>query len=1336
MKKFIVFIILSLLVLLYWYWQGVQAQILSEYIISRYGLKYDDFTYGRPYQRTNAYGFEFIGNTLIIPGAHPVIYKVYENGTIEKLLGNYEYGWFIAGNSITARVNNGITDIAYSNDYNTIFFANGFYHFIYAYDMTNNSVYSFSGRFNTSGNVRGIGENARYNQCRYIDLKGNTLYVSDMNNHIIVGVYIPTRESYVIAGIPGSAGYVDGFGLTTTVKINSPRGLVVDSSGNTIFFVDGNNKVRGINLSDNYCYTIASVNNNSHGLAYNETANIIYVISPDSRSVQKVQLPAGTVSTLIGGTFGDNYTNDPVPFNSVKLKNPYGLLYKNGYLWIGDTDNNIIKKADLTNSTVARFMGISAYWNEADAILNSKVPIFSAGVDVWNNTIIVSIGSTIRKIYPNGIIKPVAGWLDEWGSVDGVYGSSRLGGAIGGVVLGDYYYFYDLGTIKRLNILNDTVETVAGVFNQFGCVDGLTTTVRFQSQIRSLQTDGTYIYIVDRLCHCIRKLDPITKEVITVVGQLNNAGDVDGVGLTTVVKLNSPQAMSFDPGNTLHAYLYQSAGQRKFIDFVGNSVGTYGGTNCGNCSDIWMLQSWRHPDVTGNSLWTIYNSPADAVVKYYKDSSGQLFTFINAAKPANLGWVGEIDGNTYTATSSYWIYNFKWIDKFKSFISDLGSAIRKIQIENVIEGTPTITMTPSNIITPTFTMTLTNTLTLTFTMTSTNTLTPTNTPCVNLNSIDSYFIASDTNPSFNSIGLGYNPTVVGNITWTFNPTPPNNGTYAITGFSPNSYIKFSNELCSALSNALSGGIHFYWYITQAASNQSPIQWNSSTLGGNMGLGLSPSRQLWLTYVSGIGTSLTAVSEVPLNQWNEFLLEWDKSGNLYFYLNGVLKYRGYFVIGSKRMGTITNLILGGMWYNGSTIGNPASGYICQLHFLKDGAPISPPLIDNCQSTLIPTITPYKTYKLTPTPVASFPTVCGTPFPKVWTPVPSPILTPNATENIVLLTEPCLTYHPVDKKYHLLVSEENNPLQKYRIVLYTTNQLDPITGGNWTRQGVIVGDGVAGISKAVSCGEVYMGNGKTRIYFKNGATGNIDRADSYDNGYTYSLTATAISLSSMAPYSLYVGQYVSYYNPGIVKVGNNEWIALVELQVSSNFGPCSMYPNYYSWIFRSTDNGDTFYPYSPVSLQEIMFNLNMCNIWSHNRNLQKIGDFYHEWLGIGWSGPIHHTRSYDLFNWQFDNDYSISLAPPYSNWAPGGWNQIGDSGGVVECNNRSYIAFAVQMQDGSKGVIGLASYNGSLLSYEYCGIDVTPTFTPTFTPTITPTIIKQTSDEINRLFWWIR
>ncbi|HHY71816.1 MAG TPA: cadherin-like domain-containing protein [Bacillus bacterium] len=205
-----------------------------------------------------------------------------------------------------------------------------------------------------------------------IDNSGN-LFIADDGNHRVRKVDSKGR----ITTIAGVGGYGEGCGYSgdndsaTAAKLCSPRGLVIDNSGNLFIADNWNNRVRKVDKG-----TITTIAGNGagnysgdDGLATKATlygptdlaidnGNLFFTDSFNHR-IRKVDSD-GVITTIAGfGARGQGggYSGDNGPATEAQLNTPQQLVIdSSGNLFIADTYNHRIRKVD-SDGTITTIAG-------------------------------------------------------------------------------------------------------------------------------------------------------------------------------------------------------------------------------------------------------------------------------------------------------------------------------------------------------------------------------------------------------------------------------------------------------------------------------------------------------------------------------------------------------------------------------------------------------------------------------------------------------------------------------------------------------------------------------------------------------------------------------------------------------------------------------------------------------------------------------------------------------------------------------------------------------------------------------------------------------------------
>ena len=240
-----------------------------------------------------------------------------------------------------------------------------------------------------SGYVNGAGDEARFLGPTFIlaDAAGDTLYVSDSDNHAIRAVDIsvtPAAVTTLAGGEPtsntGQSGYADGTGAAA--RFNRLHGLAL--LGTTLYVADwGNHRVRAVDTLTRAVTTVAgdgtvaTLNGpgasaqfrNPFGLAANGGATLY--VSTKNNVIRTIDLASAdkTVGTLCGiaGTFG----NQDGDASIATLARPMGMAMAGSVLYFADHDIQKIRAIDVDTNQVSTFSGTgtaAAYYFGATAL--------------------------------------------------------------------------------------------------------------------------------------------------------------------------------------------------------------------------------------------------------------------------------------------------------------------------------------------------------------------------------------------------------------------------------------------------------------------------------------------------------------------------------------------------------------------------------------------------------------------------------------------------------------------------------------------------------------------------------------------------------------------------------------------------------------------------------------------------------------------------------------------------------------------------------------------------------------------------------------------------------
>ena len=261
-----------------------------------------------------------------------------------------------------------------------------------------------------------------------------------------------------------------------------------------------------------------------------------------------------------------------------RFNSPRGIAAYGDTLYIADQNNHTIRKIDIkTNavSTIAGYQGIAGVDDGAGKAARFAYP---EGIETDGEYLYVAdtLNHAIRKInLSTYIVTTLAGRRGQYGSTDGSGSKALFRSPTAIVLLGDYLYIADTNnfTIRRVNKNSGDTVTIAGSPSQSGSADGVGGDARFNFSL-GITTDGQYLYIADTYNHTIRRLDPVTGEVYTLIGKAENAGYHDGT--LTEAQFYYPHGLAVKGSHLYIADLWNEA--IRVLDLSNGTVSTIAGT--------------------------------------------------------------------------------------------------------------------------------------------------------------------------------------------------------------------------------------------------------------------------------------------------------------------------------------------------------------------------------------------------------------------------------------------------------------------------------------------------------------------------------------------------------------------------------------------------------------------------------------------------------------------------------------------------------------------------------------------------------------------------------------
>ncbi|MCC7202780.1 MAG: hypothetical protein IT393_09015 [Nitrospirae bacterium] len=451
-------------------------------------------------------------------------------------------------------------------------------------DLINGTVITLAGTPRVPGFLDGPPGIGRFNSPAEIAIAGDYIYVTDMNNNTIRSVNISTGEIETIAGAPSYTGATDDAGVNS--RFSTPGGIAID--GNTLYVADTyNHLIRKVDGETGEVTTIAgkagvsgatdssessAVFNSPTDVIADESGNFIYIVDTNNHIIRSMNISTGEVRTFAG------YPAESGSVNGIgidaRFKSPKRGVRINGKLYIADSGNHVIRIIDILTKEVTTLAGQSGVAGLNDSSEGSSgIAHFNSPGDITTDGTFLYVADTgnhaIRRVDPNtGIVVTISGSRGTSGLVESADGAPLFNLPEGITWHNDILYVSDTGNhiIRKINLTTGEVSLLAG---DVDCVDEVTVTNGVETVVRKctalqagessygdstdgtgkttsfssptgINTDGTYLYVMDTGSSRIRRVKMNTGETATFSYSLNKG-----------VSLNSPAGADL-AGNILY----------------------------------------------------------------------------------------------------------------------------------------------------------------------------------------------------------------------------------------------------------------------------------------------------------------------------------------------------------------------------------------------------------------------------------------------------------------------------------------------------------------------------------------------------------------------------------------------------------------------------------------------------------------------------------------------------------------------------------------------------------------------------------------------------------------
>jgi len=300
--------------------------------------------------------------------------------------------------------------------------------------------------------------------------------------------------------------------------ITDPNGAVRRVIGRGVASFSNGNGQAGFNLP--------------RGLALAPDGNALYVADSDNHAIRRVDLIAGTVTTVAGtGSQAERFHRGG-PAREVALSSPWDLALSpdGGTLFIAMAGFHQLWALDIASGMIGPYSGTghegikddvrARAWHAQPSGLSLDVGGNGDGARLYVADSETSAVRAVDTRGPGGGVRTLVGeGLFVFGDRDGPGQTARLQHPLGVCAVGDTVYVADSynNRIRQIDIISGEVRSVAGD-GTHGFQDGVGESARLwePSSIRASDDGSGALYIADTNNHAVRVLDRGSGELTTL----------------------------------------------------------------------------------------------------------------------------------------------------------------------------------------------------------------------------------------------------------------------------------------------------------------------------------------------------------------------------------------------------------------------------------------------------------------------------------------------------------------------------------------------------------------------------------------------------------------------------------------------------------------------------------------------------------------------------------------------------------------------------------------------------------------------------------------------------